>query len=141
MQKNKYGLRKVSWVLILSGMLFSLAVGYYIAAGMEPGFLIFDWADKLQYVVMQNPFENYWNQYSAVCMGIALFCYLLALMYYLTSAKNYMRGKEYGTAQFIEAELLNKELADLSTDINDEKNIVLICEKKWFKTTYRLERM
>lgn len=141
MQKNKYGLRKVSPWLILAGLIFSLAGGYYIAAGMEPGFLIFHWMDKLQNVVLQKPFDNYWNQYSAACMGIALFCYLLALLYYLTTAKNYMRGKEYGTAKFMEAEELSKELADLSTDVMDEKNIVLSYEKRWFKRVYRLERM
>ena len=140
MQKNRYGFRKVSWGLILLGLIFSIAGGYYVAAGMEPGFLIFDWADKLRNEVMHNPMENYWNQYSVACIGGALFVFLVAFMYYLTTAKNYMRGKEFGTAQFIEAKELNKELANLSTDIYDEKNIVLSCEKKWFKKVYRLER-
>lgn len=140
MQKNEYGLRKINWGIALVALLLSLAAGYYLAAGMEPNFLVYDWLSKMQNTVFREPFRNYWNAYSLPCMLIAFFCYLFAGLYYLATARNYMRGKEFGTARFAEARKLSKELADLSTDINDEKNVVLSYKKKWMKKVYRIER-
>lgn len=140
MQRNKYGFKKVHWGWILFGLCCFVAMGYYIAAAMEPGFLIYEWMERLWGEVLTHPFCNYWNPYSAICIGIALFIYAMLCFYYLSSAKNYMRGREFGTAKFAEAEELNKQLADLSMDVTDEKNIVLTKNRKWFKTVYRLER-
>lgn len=141
MQKNEYGFRKINWWLAVIILLTVLAAGYYLAAGMEPGFLIYDWLDKMQKVVLKEPLQNYWNVYSLPCMIFAFICYLIIGLYYLASAKNYMRGREYGTARFIDASRLNKELANLSEDVWDEKNIVLRVERRWLKKIYHIERM
>lgn len=140
MQRNEYGLRKINWGIALLALLLSLAAGYYLSAGMEKGFLVYDWLDKMQNTVFKEPFRNYWNAYSLPCMLAAFFCYLSAGLYYLATAKNYMRGKEFGTARFAEAKKLNRELADLSNDVNDERNVVLSCRKRWMKKVYRIER-
>ena len=119
-----------------------LATGYYASAGMEPGFLIYDWVDKMENVVLKAPFENYWNQYSAMCLVIAFIAYLFICMNILSAEKHYMHGREFGTAKFVDAAVLNKQLADLSTDIEDEKNIVLSWTRKWFgQKEYEIERM
>lgn len=140
MQKNEYGLRKVNWVVAVFLFIVSLLAGYYMAAGMEQGFLIYDWITKMQNVVLQQPFQNYWNTYSIPCMVLAGFCYLFGFLYYLTTGKNYMKGREFGTAKFISPEKLNKELANQDNDIEDEHNIVLIGRKKGFKKFYQIER-
>ena len=141
MQKSRYGIRAGSILKFIFLLLVSGALGYYVAAGMEPGFLIFDWMAKLQNEVLVYPFRNYWNEYSLPCMMVAFFIFSLIAMYYMTATKNYMHGREYGTAHFIDASVLNQELADLSTDVNDEKNIVLSYKKGWFgKIIYELER-
>lgn len=140
MQKNEYGLRMINWWLAVIILLTVLAAGYYIAAGMEPGYLVYDWLDKMQNVVLRNPLHNYWNAYSAPCMITAVICYLMIGLYYLASAKNYMRGREYGTARFIAADKLNKELANLSSDVHDDKNIVLRVERRGLKKIYHVER-
>ena len=119
-----------------------LTAGYYASAGMEPGYLIYDWADKMQNVVLKEPFENYWNQYSLTCLVVAFIIYLFICMNVMTVEKNYMHGREFGTAKFIDAAVLNKQLADLSTDIDDEKNIVLSWTRTWFgQKNYKIERM
>lgn len=119
-----------------------LTAGYYVSAGMEPGFLIFDWVDKMQNVVLQDPLKNYWNQYSMYCIIAAFICYLFICLNVLSVEKNYMHGREFGTAKFVDAAVLNRQLADLSTDVNDEKNIVLSWKKKWFgQKEYKIERM
>lgn len=140
MQRNKYGFRKTNKVLLLVGLIVFGAAGYYIAAAMEPDTLIYDWMERFWSDVIRHPFSNYWNQYSAACIGIAVLIYVMLCLYYLSNAKNYMRGKEFGTAKFMDAKELNRELADLSTDVTDEKNIVLTKTKKCFHTIYRLER-
>ena len=140
MLKNSERKRQRNFLLFI--LLPILIVGYYVSAGMEPGFLIFDWIDKMKNVVLEAPFENYWNQYSMYCIAAAFVCYLFICMNVLSVEKHYMHGREFGTAKFVDAEVLNKQLADLSTDINDEKNIVLSWEKKWFgQKEYKIERM
>ncbi|MBO5353017.1 MAG: hypothetical protein J6A77_06925 [Lachnospiraceae bacterium] len=140
MSKSKRRKRKSGVLLLL--LLLSLVAGYYVSAGMEPGFLVFDWTEKMQNTVLKAPFKNYWNQYSLPCMGVSFIVYLFICMNVLSVEKNYMHGKEYGTAKFMEADVLNKQLADLSTDIHDEKNIVLSQGRKWFgMKEYKIERM
>lgn len=119
-----------------------MTAGYYVSAGMEKGFTVFDWVERMRSTVLESPFENYWNEYSTYCLGAAFIVYLFICMSLMSAEKNYMHGREFGTAQFVEAEVLNKELADLSTDIKDEKNIVLSWRKKWFgQKEYKIERM
>lgn len=140
MSKNKKHTKKRFFLLLL--LFLMLAAGYYASVGMGPGFTVFDWVEKMQNTVVEAPFENYWNEYSAYCLGAAFIIYLFICMSLMSAEKNYMHGREFGTAQFVEAEVLNKELADLSTDIKDEKNIVLSWRKKWFgQKEYKIERM
>lgn len=139
---SKSSERKSKRNFLLFILLLVLVVGYYVSAGMEPGFLLFDWMNKMKNVVLKEPFANYWNQYSGYCIIVSLICYLFICMNVLSGEKHYMHGREFGTAKFIEAEVLNKQLADLSTDVNDEKNIVLSWKKKWFgQKEYKIERM
>ena len=49
---------------------------------------------------------------------------------YITSRKNYLPGKEMGSAQYADVKKVNKRLADLSKDPDDEKNIVVL-KKRW----------
>ena len=134
--------RRKKWIFLLFILFPVLAAGYYVSAGMEPGFLIYDWVDKMKTVVIQNPLENYWNSYSMYCIMAAFICYLFICLKVVSVKKHYMHGREFGTAKFVDAAVLNKQLADLSTDINDEKNIVLSWTKKWFgQKEYKIERM
>lgn len=126
-KKNKWGFRKIKWPYVLSLLTFALVAGYYAAAGASPDGTIFTWYRNMQ-PVLQEPFRNYWNEYSLTGIVAALCIYSLWFLYYLVSAKNYMKGKEFGTANFGEASGLNKKLADMNNSVKDEKNIVV--EKK-----------
>lgn len=123
-KKNKWGFRKIKWPYVLSLLTFALAAGYYAAAGASPDGTIFTWYRNMQ-PVLQEPFRNYWNEYSLTGIVAALCIYSLWFLYYLVSAKNYMKGKEFGTANFGEASGLNKKLADMNNSVKDEKNIVV----------------
>lgn len=63
-------------------------------------------------VVTSAPFANYWDESSIKLMVGAVFAYVIAILMYLTGQKNYMPGKEYGTAVFAEPKLVSKKFAD-----------------------------
>lgn len=123
-RKNSWGFRKVNWPIIIILFLLTIVLGYYAAAGAAPGVTIFIWIENMK-PVLNNPFRFYWNEFSLPCIGGAVVCFWLWFLYYLTSAKNYMRGKEFGTSHFQEASELNKKLADLNNSPKDEHNIVV----------------
>ncbi len=125
--KNKWGFRKVNWLYATCILIFALIAGYYLAAGAEPGGTVFTWYQNMQ-LVLDNPLRNYWNAYSLNGLAFGALCYTFWFLLYLTSAKNYMKGKEFGTSNFGEAAALNKKLADMNNRVDDEKNIVV--EKK-----------
>lgn len=111
-QKNELGLRKVSLPIAAAGFIASAAAGYYIGAAMGKGVTIFTWAERFGSVV-QNPLCFYNNgRYTWIGIGMALLTYILALLYYLTTGKNYMAGKEFGTAKYADNEKVNKKLAE-----------------------------
>ena len=83
MQKNEYGLRKINRGVAMFLLIVSLLAGYYMGAGMEQGFLIYDWINKMQNVVLKQPLQNYWNTYTIPCMVLAGFCYLFGFLYLL----------------------------------------------------------
>ena len=63
-------------------------------------------------IVTGKPFANYWNVYSLKAIVGAVFVYAIGMLMYLTSRRNYMPGKEFGTAVFANPKQVSKELAD-----------------------------
>lgn len=123
-KKGKWGFRKVNVPFVIFVYILFMATGYYLAAGAEPEGTIFTWYENMQ-LVFEEPLRWYWNQYTIPCMSLTLLCYLFWFLYYLASARNYMKGREYGTARYATPAEITKKLADLNNSPNDVHNIVV----------------
>lgn len=109
--------KKPSAVLILLGVVVSAFIGY-LAGGAWP-----DSRNAAEFlesflIVADNPFHNYFNEYTVNAVVIALVVYAIAIIMYYTSQRNYMPGKEYGTAKYANVEQVNKVLKDEDESFN-----------------------
>lgn len=126
------GNKKANKLLLIIFFFLFVIAGYYMSAAMEPDANFIVWDANLK-EILKEPFSQfYWNQYSLIVISIMIGVYVFFLLYYLTSLKNYMPGKEYGTAKYADIKQLNKKLADLNNDKNASHNIVVI-EKRFSK--------
>jgi len=102
---------------ILLGALISVYLGYLINGAWKKGIGYQEFMNRLN-TVMETPIANYYNSNTSKAMVIALSVYIIALLIYITSKKNYMPGKEYGTAAFANISQVNKILADKEKSFN-----------------------
>ena len=114
-----------STMMIILGAALVCIAGYYFAGGMQHGITIFKWEENMK-TVLATPFGRYFNQYTWKTISILGLIYLWLVLMYITSRKNYLPGKEMGSAQYAEVKKVNKRLADLSKDPDDEKKIVVL---------------
>ena len=59
--------------------------------------------------LFSNPFRLQWFSHTWIVILICLLIYVLILLFVLSSRKNYMRGKEHGSAQMGDVQELNKK--------------------------------
>lgn len=76
-------------------------------------------------VVLKEPFEMYFNEYTGKTVMVFLFIYILLALMYVTSRRNYLPGREMGSAQYADVKKVNRRLADLSRDTDDPENIIV----------------
>ena len=93
------------------GGIFAAYAGYLLSACYKPGMDFNYFMERLN-IVTGKPFANYWNVYSLKAIVGAVFVYAIGMLMYLTSRRNYMPGKEFGTAVFANPKQVSKELAD-----------------------------
>ena len=111
---------KILFIFIILGEIFTLYFSY-ILGGV--------WKPKLDIITIMNeasealkfPFRNYLSQYTLKAVTIGTIIYVLIILVYLTSQRNLMVGKEYGTARFADINIVNKRLRDK----DDSKNRIL----------------
>lgn len=120
------------------GAVFIVIAAYYCAAGMRPGSTIWEWREDMQ-IVLGNPWQPYFNQYTGKTMVVFLLIYIFVDMMYLAGRRNYLPGKEMGSAQFADVRKVNKDLADLSTSPDDPENIVVL-KMSWLERRKRGKR-
>ncbi len=109
--------KKPSKVLIVSGAILSAFIGY-LAGGAWPGCENFLEFLEAFTKVLEEPFQNYFNEYTVKAIFTALFIYAIAMIMYYTSQRNYMPGKEFGTAKYAEVNQVNKMLMDKDEAFN-----------------------
>lgn len=131
--------KSYSPVLIAVGAVFVMIAAYYCAAGMRQGETIFLWEERMQ-TVMQNPMQNYFNAYTVKTLLVFGMIYFLAVLMYITSRKNYLPGREMGSAQYADVKKVNQKLADLSQDPDDPQNIMILKKNWWQKLRKRIYR-
>ncbi|MBO5487031.1 MAG: hypothetical protein J5988_08925 [Eubacterium sp.] len=127
-------------ILLIFGAIAAVVAAYYCAAGMRAGETIFIWRERMQ-VVLKAPFEMYFNEYTGKTVMVFLFIYILLALMYVTSRRNYLSGREMGSAQYADVKKVNRRLADLSVDTDDPENIIVPLKKVLQKIKRNLKKM
>ena len=103
--------KKPSLIFIIVGAVLSGYLGYLINGAWTKGIAFNEFMDRFN-DICAIPFANYYNSNTVKAVAIALGIYAMAIVMYYTSQRNYMPGKEFGTARFENPKQVNKILAD-----------------------------
>ena len=108
------GNNKPSVIFISIGAVLSLYAGYLFSGAWREGMDINSFLQSMPKVI-NKPFAWYFCRNTPKCMVMALIIYLMFVLMYYTSRRNFMPGKEFGTAKFDSPNMVNKIVMD-----NDE---------------------
>lgn len=105
--------RKNSIVIpcLIIGELFTIYVSYVLNGVWNTNGDIVLILNKFN-AAIKNPFGNYYNANTLRAVIYGSLIYGMAVLMYVTSRRNLMHGKEYGTARFADIRMVNKALAD-----------------------------
>ena len=105
--------RKNSIVIpcLIIGELFTIYVSYVLNGVWNTNGDIVLILNKFN-AAIKNPFGNYYNANTLRAVTYGSLIYGMAVLMYVTSRRNLMHGKEYGTARFADIRMVNKALAD-----------------------------
>ena len=104
-------------VLIAIGFLLAAYLGYLMGGAWYEGIGATDFYNRFLEVI-ENPFGNYFNEFTAVFVVFMTVAYVIVLIMYYTSKRNFMPGKEYGTAKFSNLKQVNKAICDEDESYN-----------------------
>ena len=96
---------------LIIGELFTIYVSYVLNGVWNNSGDIVLILNKFN-VAIKNPFGNYYNANTLRAVIYGSLIYGMAVLMYVTSRRNLMHGKEYGTARFADIRMVNKALAD-----------------------------
>ena len=105
---------------LIIGELFTIYVSYVLNGVWNNSGDIVLILNKFN-VAIKNPFGNYYNANTLRAVIYGSLIYGMAVLMYVTSRRNLMHGKEYGTARFADINIVNKRLSDK----DDSKNRIL----------------
>lgn len=115
MQTNK---KKPFWPLIFIGAFFTAYLGYLAGGACGPGRRIDEFLAVFSYI-LERPFANYWNgDYTVKSIVVVLITYAMVMIMYYTSQRNFMPGKEFGSARFANVKQVCKILQDKDESFN-----------------------
>ena len=105
--------RKNSIVIpcLIIGELFTMYVSYVLNGVWNTNGDIVLILNKFN-AAIKNPFGHYYNANTLRAVIYGSLIYGMAVLMYVTSRRNLMHGKEYGTARFADIRMVNKALAD-----------------------------
>lgn len=105
--------RKNSIVIpcLIIGELFTIYVSYVLNGVWNTNGDIVIILNKFN-AAIKNPFGHYYNANTLRAVIYGSLIYGMAVLMYVTSRRNLMHGKEYGTAKFADIRMVNKALAD-----------------------------
>lgn len=114
--------RKNSIVIpcLIIGELFTIYVSYVLNGVWNTNGDIVLILNKFN-AAIKNPFGHYYNTNTLRAVIYGSVIYGMAVLMYVTSRRNLMYGKEYGTARFADIRMVNKALADK----DESKNRIL----------------
>ncbi len=114
MQREK---RKPPWILIGIGAILSVYLGYLAGGAWSENSNAFLFTTRFA-EILKEPFAWYGNAYTLKAMFICLFLYGFLLLFYYTSKRNYMPGREFGSAKFENAKQVSMQLTDKDESYN-----------------------
>ena len=109
--------KRVPWILVIVGAFCSMYLGYLVGGAWRQGIQAPEFLNRFM-EVLNNPFRNYFNAYTFKSIVFVLLTYALVMLMYYTSIRNYMMGKEYGTAQFADPKAVNEKIKDKEPNRN-----------------------
>lgn len=111
--------RKNSIVIpcLIIGELFTIYVSYVLNGVWKTNGDIVLILNKFN-AAIKNPFGHYYNANTLRAVIYGSLIYGMAVLMYVTSRRNLMHGKEYGTARFADIRMVNKAIADKDKNKN-----------------------
>lgn len=108
---------------VIIGAIGSGYFGYLLAGGYKAGNDFFTFLNNLNYV-LQHPVGNYFSEYSLIGIIGCILIFEMVLLFQMATQKNYMKGKEFGTAKYANPHQVNCEIADLNNSPEDINNLL-----------------
>ena len=105
---------------LIIGELFTIYVSYVLNGVWNTNGDIVLTLNKFN-AAIKNPFGHYYNANTLRAVIYGSLIYGMAVLMYVTSRRNLMHGKEYGTARFADIRMVNKAIADK----DESKNRIL----------------
>jgi len=99
------------------GLCLFFYIGYLVGGAWKSDINVLVFVERLGKVI-ENPFANYLNSYTVKSMLLFGTFYVLLVLIRITGQKNYMTGKEYGTARFADPKQVTERLADKDSSRN-----------------------
>lgn len=103
--------RKPNFFMIAVGAIASVFLGYLVAGAWREGIEFNEFMERFQ-VVCAYPLADYYNEFTVRMIIYALLTYTIVVIMYYTSQRNFMPGREFGTAKLANIKQVNKLLAD-----------------------------
>lgn len=102
-------------VFIVIGAFFSAYLGYLLGAICTKGSTLSDMYKRFLYIFPRHLIGNYYNKNTILFVMAALTVYILYILYKISGKRNFMTGKEFGTAKYEDVRMVLKRLADKET--------------------------
>lgn len=109
--------KKPSVLLILLGAVASAYLGYLVNGAWKQGMEFNAFLEAFNRV-LANPLADYYNAGTLKAIVISLLVFLVAVIMYYTSQRNYMPGREFGTSELASVKQVNKLLSDKTEENN-----------------------
>ena len=102
---------------LIIGELFTMYVSYVLNGVWNSNDNIVEILNNFN-VAIKNPLGHYYNADTLRAIIYGSMIYGMAVLMYVTSRRNLMHGKEYGTASFADIRMVNKAIADKDKNKN-----------------------
>lgn len=102
---------------LIIGELFTMYVSYVLNGVWNSNDNIIEILNDFN-VAIKNPLGHYYNADTLRAIIYGSMIYGMAVLMYVTSRRNLMHGKEYGTASFADIRMVNKAIADKDKNKN-----------------------
>ena len=109
--------KKIPLWMVLAGAVLSGYAGYLLNGAWKPGMDLDGFLSSFNRVCAE-PFADYYNETTLKAVAAALTAYVTAFLIHVTGQKNFMPGREFGTAKFASLRAVNKMLSSKDAGFN-----------------------